>query len=478
MDGRLHLQKRGGLLAPVWEAQAALVHGDHGPIPPSSSPARTGALRVISHTPGSLTAYLGVTLPARRRRSASRAGSTVTMPKRMFRLGPNRVLARSFDDRVGATALLLALARIDPAQLKRPVIFAWSVGEEVGLDGAKVLAERFKDLAEVHAVDTFVSSDSPIESKRFAEARLGAGAVLRAMDNGYLAPRELIDRFLGLASRHQIPSRWASPAAPRTAWPSSRTAPPCSPSPGRAATPTPLSRSPTCAISNPGRPDRGHGDGVSGAPRRCFSRSETTRFTPPQNPRRSRGCKMGWPFFRFIDVCDRENDQARPYPLGTIPGTSDSSPILSGSRSVSRLPAGRLGGTARPFDPRTGRQQLHQRRPARTPERHHLEGVLAGRSQGRSVPLRAPGASVHVLRLHGGSPSDLRRAPLGGDHPSREATPGDRLPAILPLVLYNGKRPWLAPLDLASLFEEAPSSLRRYLPRLRYLLLDERIGWI
>jgi predicted transposase YdaD len=50
---------------------------------------------------------------------------------------------------------------------------------------------------------------------------------------------------------------------------------------------------------------------------------------------------------------------------------------------------------------------------------------------------------------------------------------GDRLPAVLPMVLYNGKRPWLAPLDLASLFEEAPSSLRRYLPRLRYLLLDE-----
>jgi len=51
--------------------------------------------------------------------------------------------------------------------------------------------------------------------------------------------------------------------------------------------------------------------------------------------------------------------------------------------------------------------------------------------------------------------------------------PGDRLPAVLPLVLYNGKRPWLAPLDLASLFGETPAGLRRYLPRLRYLLLDE-----
>jgi hypothetical protein len=51
--------------------------------------------------------------------------------------------------------------------------------------------------------------------------------------------------------------------------------------------------------------------------------------------------------------------------------------------------------------------------------------------------------------------------------------PGDRLPAVLPLVLYNGKRPWQASLDLMSLFEEVPASLRRYLPRLRYLMLDE-----
>lgn len=51
--------------------------------------------------------------------------------------------------------------------------------------------------------------------------------------------------------------------------------------------------------------------------------------------------------------------------------------------------------------------------------------------------------------------------------------PGDRLPAVLALVLHNGKRRWLAPLELASLFEDVPASLRRYLPRLRYLLLDE-----
>jgi len=52
--------------------------------------------------------------------------------------------------------------------------------------------------------------------------------------------------------------------------------------------------------------------------------------------------------------------------------------------------------------------------------------------------------------------------------------PGDRLPAVLPLVLYNGERRWRAPLRLESLFVPLPAPLRRYLPRLTYHLLDER----
>ncbi|HEY2289099.1 MAG TPA: Rpn family recombination-promoting nuclease/putative transposase [Thermoanaerobaculia bacterium] len=51
--------------------------------------------------------------------------------------------------------------------------------------------------------------------------------------------------------------------------------------------------------------------------------------------------------------------------------------------------------------------------------------------------------------------------------------PGAGIPVVLPVVLYNGKRPWRAPLDLTSLCVKTPGSLRRHLPRLCYLLLDE-----
>jgi hypothetical protein len=53
------------------------------------------------------------------------------------------------------------------------------------------------------------------------------------------------------------------------------------------------------------------------------------------------------------------------------------------------------------------------------------------------------------------------------------ATTGAKLPAVLPLVLYNGKRPWNASLDLASLFQPPPPGAERLLPQLSYLLIDE-----
>ena len=49
-----------------------------------------------------------------------------------------------------------------------------------------------------------------------------------------------------------------------------------------------------------------------------------------------------------------------------------------------------------------------------------------------------------------------------------------RLPPVLPIVLYNGTRPWRAAKDVASLVQEGPRALAPYLPRARYLLVDER----
>lgn len=52
--------------------------------------------------------------------------------------------------------------------------------------------------------------------------------------------------------------------------------------------------------------------------------------------------------------------------------------------------------------------------------------------------------------------------------------PHERLPPVLPIVLYNGEERWWARTDLAELLEpELPASLARFQPRLQYVLLDE-----
>lgn len=50
---------------------------------------------------------------------------------------------------------------------------------------------------------------------------------------------------------------------------------------------------------------------------------------------------------------------------------------------------------------------------------------------------------------------------------------GDKLPPILPIVLYNGKQRWQAPVQLGELIHPLPAGLERYNPKLGYLLLDE-----
>ena len=139
-------------------------------------------------------------------------GDYVTVPKEYRRLLGTRANGRSFDDRVGCAALIAAANAIGPDLPGRDVTFVWSTREELGLEGAAAFAEqaakegRSPDF--VFAIDTFVSSDSPLESKRFADAKIGEGFVVRAVDNSNIAPREYVDRVVAMAREHSIPVQY------------------------------------------------------------------------------------------------------------------------------------------------------------------------------------------------------------------------------------------------------------------------------
>jgi putative aminopeptidase FrvX len=132
-----------------------------------------------------------------------KTGDFVTIPKKYRKLLGQRASARAFDDRVGCASLVAAAWALGPDLGGRDVTFIWSTSEELGLEGAaeaaKKLAADGKAPDYVFAVDTFVSSDSPLESPRFGDAILGQGFVVRAVDNSNVVPRKLVEKAVALA---------------------------------------------------------------------------------------------------------------------------------------------------------------------------------------------------------------------------------------------------------------------------------------
>jgi putative aminopeptidase FrvX len=220
-DGRLEVEWRGSGSLSYFQGHPALVHTAKGDLDaivefptgwdthdfkwPDDESQKAQATNVIRVDVGARTpaeaAKLGISL-----------GDTITIPKQYRPLLGTRANGRSFDDRVGDAALVSAVWAVGAPLQDRNVTFVWSTGEEEGLVGAGKLAKRLSADGHVpdfvFAVDTFVSSDSPLESKRFADAKIGDGFVIRAIDSSNIARHDLVERVIQLAHKNNIPVQY------------------------------------------------------------------------------------------------------------------------------------------------------------------------------------------------------------------------------------------------------------------------------
>ena len=201
-DGTLGLRNRGGFILSLFEGKPALIHTDRADIPGIFLPRDSGLTR---RTPPPLRVSVGAATRAGAESLGVKLGQTITMPKQYVRLAGTRATGRSFDDRMGCASLILALRRLDRSKLRHPVVFLFSTREEIGLEGAGVVARQLgTSTRRVHAIDTFVSADSPLELQNFAVARVGAGAVARALDNSSITPPAYVDSLAQLARARGI----------------------------------------------------------------------------------------------------------------------------------------------------------------------------------------------------------------------------------------------------------------------------------
>jgi putative aminopeptidase len=225
-DGKLVVETLGGMDLSFYEGHPVLVHTSGGE--------RQGVIELPNgwdeqnfKWPAESDQTIRVDVGARSAKEAAdfgiHVGDSITIPKQYRPLLGTRANGRSFDDRVSDTALISAVWALQEGPpgrrlgepggsgpLKdRDVAFVWSTGEEIGLVGAGALAKRLAAEGRtpdyVFAVDTFVSSDSPLESKRYADAELGRGFAVRAVDSSNIAPHELVEKVVKLARANQIP---------------------------------------------------------------------------------------------------------------------------------------------------------------------------------------------------------------------------------------------------------------------------------
>jgi putative aminopeptidase FrvX len=225
-QGTALLKPYSSLLPQVSEARAFVIHTAKGPVEgviqpaadyfvskaAAAAPARggqpaagagAGAGRGAAAPPG-FEVYLGVTSEQEARALGVAEGNPVLVKKKLVDISPDIMATRAVDDRAGCASLLAVALQFDWSKVRgRTVTFAWDVEEETGLNGAQVLARTIKP-DYVFAIDTFVSSDTPLENKRFGDAVLGKGAVLRSIDTSNVTPKTQIMRVAKLAASRGI----------------------------------------------------------------------------------------------------------------------------------------------------------------------------------------------------------------------------------------------------------------------------------
>ena len=196
-DGLLTVEPLGGLNAGLFEWRPAILHMARG---------RREALMTRSQN-----LDIGATSGDEAEQLGAAAGDTVTVAKTFRRLLGARVTGRALDDRAGCAVLLRALravaADIPKINAGLPVWVVFSVEEEIGLVGAEKIAPAAAP-RRVYPIDSFVTSDSPLEDQASAYSPLGEGFVIRAIDSSGISNRAEVERVAALARSQDIPVQY------------------------------------------------------------------------------------------------------------------------------------------------------------------------------------------------------------------------------------------------------------------------------
>jgi len=213
-DGSLRVRKVGGiddrtLVGRVVEikTQKGIVRGVIGLKPPHLMTDREEMKKVLSWED------VRVDVGTRSRKETEKLGIRVLDPmvfkKDITYLTPDIVCARAIDNRAGCAILLDALEKLKGKRLPVKMTFVWSVQEETGLKGAKVVGFTLRP-DYVFAVDTMTTNDAPMSGDTFEKVLIGKGPAMRMFDNAAIASPKLRKMLEEIARANKIPLQYGT----------------------------------------------------------------------------------------------------------------------------------------------------------------------------------------------------------------------------------------------------------------------------
>lgn len=133
-----------------------------------------------------------------------RVGSPGVLEGRLSQVKEGVVVGKALDDRAGCAALIALLKRIKKKRPKVKVVAAYSVAEELGARGAKVIASRWRPKMAL-VIEGTACTDTPGIDQYRGEVKLGKGPVLTVADKSIVVPHWLVEAILKVARQRGLP---------------------------------------------------------------------------------------------------------------------------------------------------------------------------------------------------------------------------------------------------------------------------------
>ena len=209
-DGFVHFVAIGGVDTAVLGAQRAVVHGAKGPV--AGVIGRTAVHLTEKEDRGKALEMhkMWIDIGAKNKKAAEKmvaVGDPITIDAGFVSLCDDKVVARAFDDRIGAFVIIEAMRLLARRKIDCVVYCVTTVQEEVGLRGATTSSYGCNPHAGV-AVDVGHAIDYPdVDKKRYGDFKIGGGPILaRGPNINPVVGRQLVQ----VAKAKKIPYQMAA----------------------------------------------------------------------------------------------------------------------------------------------------------------------------------------------------------------------------------------------------------------------------